>query len=111
VRSEVLQKHPSARLRVLVVWFDMMTGDSRGTTDLRLLSDQRVTNFWDAGRLSGRWFATNVDQSDGIDWDEYFLYGSGAAWDSKPGPLLSSGGPVIAQSEQLRSALGPLLSG
>jgi hypothetical protein len=111
VRSEVLQKHRSARLQVLVVWFDMMTGDSRGTTDLRLLSDPRVTNYWDAGRVSGRWFATNVDGYDGIDWDQYFLYGSAASWDSKPGPLLSSGGPVIAQSGQLQSALRPLLSG
>jgi hypothetical protein len=109
VRSEVLEKHPKASLRVLVVWFDMMAGDSRQVTDLRLLSDPRVTNYWDAGDVAGRWFAKNVDGYDGVAWDEYFLYGRDAAWDAQPKPLLSNGSSVIETSGQLQKAITPLL--
>jgi hypothetical protein len=110
VRSEVLDKHRKASLRVFVVWFDMMAGDSRQATDLRLLSDPRVTNYWDAGHLAGRWFAQNVDGYDGVDWDEYFLYGANATWQEQPKPLLSSGGSVISSSGQLEKAVTPLLT-
>jgi hypothetical protein len=109
VRSDVLQKHPAAKLRVLVVWFDMMAGDSRQITDLRLFSDRRAANFWDQDHVAGHWFAVNVDGYDGIAWDQYYLYGAGAAWTDRPGPLLSEGGPVIGSRGDLEAALTPLL--
>jgi hypothetical protein len=109
VRSEILEKHRNASVRVLVVWFDMMAGDSRRITDLRLLSDPRVINYWDSARTSGRWFANNVDGYDGIAWDEYFLYGRDARWSTKPEPLLSNGSSVIGSSGQLQAAITPLL--
>jgi hypothetical protein len=92
-----------------VVWFNMMAGDSRPMTDLRLLSDRRAVNFWDQDYVAGHWFALNVDGYDGIAWDQYYLYGAGARWIDKPGPLLSEGGPVIASTGDLQSALTPLL--
>ena len=94
---------------MLVVWFDMMTGDSRQTTDRRLFSDSRAVNFWDEGRVAGRWFASNVDGDDGIAWDRYYLYGPDAHWTDKPAPLLSEGGPVIASTGDLEAALAPAL--
>ena len=108
MRSEILEKHPSARLRVLVVWFDMMTGDSRQTTDLRLFSDSRALNFWDGGHVAGSWFASTIDGHEGIAWDQYYLYGGDAHWAGKPGPLLSEGGPVIASRGDLEAALKPV---
>jgi hypothetical protein len=109
VRSQVLESHPSARLRLIVVWFDMMTGDARQMTDLRLFGDRRALNFWDENHLAGRWFATNVDGFDGVSWDQYYLYGAGARWTDKPGPLLSEGGPVIGSTGDLSGALAPIL--
>ena len=109
MRSEILQKHASERLRLLVVWFDMLAGDGRQMTDRRLFSDPRAANFWDAGRVVGRWFASNVDGYEGIAWDQYYLYGADAQWADKPSPLLSEGGPLIGSRGDLEAALTPLL--
>ena len=109
MRSEILHKHPFASLRVLVVWLPMLPGDGRATTDNRLLGDKRVINFWDGRRLAGSWFAEHVDHSPEISWDEYFLYGKDARWEAAPAPLLSQGGTVIGSSDQLATAITPLL--
>jgi hypothetical protein len=95
---------------VLVVWLPMLLGDSRVTTDNRLLADKRVLNYWDSQQAAGRWFARNVEQRPGIAWDEYFLYGPEATWDAEPAPLLSQGGSVIAASGELETAIRPFLA-
>lgn len=110
MRQNILQRYPGANVRVLVVWFDVLTGDSRGMLDARILDDHRVTNYWDSRHVAGRWFANQVSGSaGGIDWDIYFLYGPGAHWGDTPGPLVSSGGSVIGASAQLRNAVQPYL--
>jgi hypothetical protein len=109
VRGNVLQRHPAAKLRLLVVWLNMMPGDSRQMTDLRLFSDPRATNFWDQDYVAGHWFAGNVDGYDGIAWDQYYVYGADAEWTGRPGPLLGEGGPVIASTGDLDKTLAPLL--
>jgi hypothetical protein len=104
VRSDLLQKHPSSSVRVYVVWFNMLAGDSRDLVDRRVLNDPRVTNFYDPNKLVGSWFAKHSDQGDGIVWDAYFLYGPDASWQAEPGPLLSTGGSVISSTSDLASA-------
>ena len=47
VRSEILQKYPASAVRVYVVWFDVLAGDSRQLVDTRVLNDPRVTNYYD----------------------------------------------------------------
>jgi hypothetical protein len=42
-------------------------------------------------------------------WDYYLLFSSRARWGAVPGPIVSLGGPVIAQSGQLLTAIRPLL--
>ena len=111
MRTNILDAHPSARLRVYVVWFDMLFGDDRRWTDLQVLNDHRVTNYWDAAKATGRFYAEKVDGSPGVDWDAYFLYGPAARWSDTPGPMLSSGGPVLGSSDQLATAIRPFLSG
>ncbi len=104
-----MDKHSDARLRVFVVWFNMLPGDSKMFVDLKVLGDRRVTNFWDEGKVIGPWFGQHVTNEGGIVWDAYFLYGPYARWDALPGPLVSSGGPVIGSTDQLRQSLDPLL--
>jgi hypothetical protein len=104
VRSNLLQKHPSSSVRVYVVWFNMLAGDSRDLVDRRVLNDPRVTNFYDPNRVVGSWFAEHSDQGGGIIWDAYFLYGPDASWSAEPGPVLSSGGTVISSSSDLAAA-------
>jgi hypothetical protein len=114
VRTEILDKHPAARLDVFVVWFDTLPGDGRGLVDLRLLGDRRVTNFWDGQQAIGSWFAAKVPASRGseprpLTWDVYLLYGPGASWEAVPGPLSSMGHPVIDASHRLEESIVPLL--
>jgi hypothetical protein len=112
VHDEILQKYPSARLKVLSVWFNMLTGDSRQFLDTRVLSDPRVTYYWDQDKVTGRWFSDHVTGRAKVTWDAYFLYGPAARWDQGPGPLVSSSnGDVIGSTDELMSAIRPYLSG
>lgn len=98
-----MKKHPSAPLRVEVVWLPMLVGDSQALIDRRVLSDPRVTYYWDPQRVVGRWFSGNVTQQPGITWDAFFLYGAQAHWDSTPGPLVQSGSSIIGNTNDLLS--------
>lgn len=108
MRSDVLEKYPSSPVRVYVVWFDMLPGDSRQLVDRRVLNDPRVTNFYDPRKTVGSWFSRHVDRENGIAWDAYYLYGPDASWPAEPGPMLSSGGSVIGSSADLAAAFRKL---
>ena len=111
MRSNILQKYPASDVRVYVVWFDMLPGDSRGLVDRRVLNDRRVTNFYDPKRVAGSWYGEHAEGGAGIVWDAYYLYGADATWTAMPGPLLSSGGSVIGSSSDLAHAFGTLNPG
>jgi len=96
-------------VRVYVVWFNMLPGDSRELVDRRVLNDRRVTNYYDPSRVVGSWFADHVDGGGGIVWDAYYLYGPDASWTAQPDPLISSGGSVIGSSSDLGAAFGKLV--
>ena len=109
MQQEILAKRPGAGIRVYTVWFNMLLGDSREGWDSSVLPDPRVAHFWDGQRLLGHWFAAQGG-ADGVTWDHYWLYGPTARWDTTPGPLVGDGGPIIAQADQLRQQIGPLLA-
>lgn len=92
-----------------MVWLNLLPGDSRTFVDLKLLNDRRVTNYWDDRKLTGDWFGQHVTNEGGTVWDAYFLYGPQARWDQQPGPLVSSGRPVIGAADQLQQSIDPLL--
>lgn len=95
-------------MRVYVVWFDMLSGDSRQLVDTRVLNDRRVTNFYDPRRTIGSWFSQHLYREGGIVWDAYFLYGADAGWAAEPGPLVSSGRTVIESSGELAAVFRKL---
>ena len=107
MRSEILQKYPASAVRVYVVWFDVLAGDSRQLVDTRVLNDPRVTNYYDGKNVVGTWYARQLGEEE-IVWDAYFLYGLDAAWSAEPGPLVSSGRTVIGSSDDLASAFRTL---
>ena len=74
------------------------------------MPDTRAMQFWDDGKLAGRFFAYQEGFISGsIAYDTYFLYGPEAHWDSKPSPLVSSGYTVMAKRNQLKEGIGRLL--
>lgn len=109
MRSNILVKYPSSDVRVYVVWFNILPGDSRSLVDRKVLNDHRVANYYDPNRVVGSWFAEHIDRAGGIVWDAYFLYGPDASWTDEPGPLVSSGGTVIGSSQDLAVAFGKLV--
>jgi hypothetical protein len=94
VQKEILEEHPDSDLRVYVVWFSMLEGDSR--------------SGWDEKRLASRAFAGEVEGAAPPVWDAYLLYGPETTWgDGLPRPI-SSGYTVYGAREELENIL-PLL--
>ena len=105
MQSEILDKNPSADLKVYAVWFSMLSSDARSRWPDNLLTDPRVVHLWDGTRAAGRWFAENEDFYLPIAWDVYYLYGPKARWDETPRPLLSSGGTILYRKDSLKRDL------
>lgn len=73
-----------------------------------VITDPRVTHFWDDQKVLGRWFAAldNPEESDpGIVWDAYYLYGPEAQWDANPEPLIVRGATVVDEYQNLEQSL------
>ena len=87
----------------------LVSGDARSEWDPELLTDPRVSYYWDEGRVSGVWFSEHVSGQQPLAWDAYFLYGADAAWSDGPGPLVSTGYTIIDRAEQLGADLTALL--
>lgn len=108
VQQNILEKHPEADLRVHVVWFNMLPGDSRDGWDADVLADPRVTHHWDEGRVVGRALVDPLDYDGGpIVWDAYAVYGPDAEWDDEPA---GAGWTVIGRTDQLQRDLEPYLA-
>jgi len=109
VQEEILQRHPSARLRVYAIWTVKQLGDARGRWDAAGLTDRRVVHLWDERGLTGRWFVDNLAGYRGPDWDTYLLFGPEARWAAGPPPLRSAGWTVVDAIGDLEESLAPLL--
>jgi hypothetical protein len=104
----LLAKQPSAKLKVYAVWFNMMTSDQRSQWPSNLITDRRVTHFWDERRLLGNWYAKFKEFSKGPDavvWDAFFVYSSDSRWTDQPSGLIGWGSTIISHKNQLAEAV------
>jgi hypothetical protein len=104
----LLAKQPSAKLKVYGVWFNMMTSDQRSQWPSRLLTDRRVSHFWDDGKTLGNWYATFKEFSKGPSdtvWDAFFVYNADAMWTDQPSGLIGWGSTIISHKNQLAEAV------
>ncbi len=114
VQKNLLEKHPTSDLQVYVVWFSMIPTDARAAWRWtgNVITDERVTHFWDAQKVVGRWYAAqdNPGESDpGVVWDAYYFYDPDAEWNTKPEPLRVRGATVLDEFDNLEKSLAPLL--
>jgi hypothetical protein len=78
---------------VYAVWFNVLPTDSVGEWNPEILSDWRVTEFWDAEGALGDWFGKHRDQMElglfggAVVWDAALVFGPEAMWDEIPHPL------------------------
>jgi hypothetical protein len=103
VQKELLEKNPEADIRVLAVWFDMLSSDDRARWPKELLSDRRVIHFWDGEKNLGRFYLPrhNVPHYDEALWDTYILYPADAVWEKEPPAPVSWGNTIVRTREQL----------
>ena len=114
MQSNILEKNPSAKLRVYAVFFEMVSGDEGAKHKVSphdLFDDPRVRVYWDERKVLGRWYDENVTrlgkrrgEDDRIEWDTFILYGADAKW-GEPYNQLSWGRPLNQERERLASGL------
>jgi hypothetical protein len=109
VQKEIFEEHPNSDLRVYVIWFNMLSGDSRSGWDECVMSDPRATHLWDQKRLASRAFAGEVERAAPPVWDAYLLYGPETTWGDEPPRPISSGYTVYGAREELEKNILPLL--
>ncbi|MBC8029118.1 MAG: hypothetical protein H7Z16_03325 [Pyrinomonadaceae bacterium] len=113
MQKEILEAHPSAKLRVYVVWFSMIGTDARSRWGWTggVLNDARAVHFWDEKKRVGRFYAGKDPESDDPDvvWDAYYLYGPDAEWTTTAAPLSGDGATVRAEFDELKNELAPFL--
>ena len=94
----------SQDLKVYVVWFEMLGGDSREQWPNDVLVDERVTHVWDDDRAVGQWLAqkqnSGLDYNGPIVWDAYLTLAPGTRWGDRLEPD-GAGWTVIGKTEQL----------
>jgi hypothetical protein len=109
VQKEILEEHPDSDLKVYVVWFSMLAGDSRSGWDECVMSDPRAAHLWDDKHLASRSFAGEVKGAAAPVWDAYLLYGPQTTWGGDPSRPISSGYTVYGAREELEKNILPLL--
>ncbi len=109
MQNELLAKHPDRELAVYAIWFNMVGSDDRSRWPAGLLTDRRVTHFWDEEKVVGRWFATQPEYGGlyggPVLWDAYLLYDRNARWEKAPSDLVSWGFTIVRTRERLQSGL------
>jgi hypothetical protein len=111
VQTELLEKNPSANLRIYAVWYNMIGSDSRRRWPEDLLTDPRAIHFWDEKKLLGRFYTSHLglERADEVLWDAYILYGPQASWEKAPPAIVSWGNTIVRTRDQLRREVLPLL--
>jgi len=109
VQQEILEEHPDSDLKVYVVWFNMLEGDSREGWDGYVVSDPRATNLWDEKRLVSRTLGDDVEGTSQPVWDAYLLYGPEATWEEEPPLPVGTGYTIYGTRDQLSKEIQPLL--
>src|SRR5215208_2892477 len=107
VRKRILEDHPHSDIKVYVVWFDMLSGDSRQGWDGYLVPDPRATNLWDKKRLVSRTLGDDVQGASQPVRDAYLLYGPDTSWGKEPPQPVGTGSTIYGARDRLRSEIEP----
>jgi hypothetical protein len=113
VQTKILARYPDANLRVYAIWFNMFPGDARSKWRSDLLTDSRVTHWWDDEKVVGRWYQEHAsslrskltkesDWNGEILWDAYILYSPNAHWNDVPNGVVHFGRTIVGAGETLR---------
>ena len=87
VVQQLFEQFDHERLRGIIVWLSMLTGDNvdAAHAQAKLVQDRRVVKVWDAERRTAELFAQMLVLSCPA-WDVYLLYPTGVRWDAAEPP-------------------------
>ena len=111
MQKEILQKLPELDIRVYTVWLHVLAGDERGKVRTSMMSDERVSHFWDPDGITGIWFGERKGEDLVFAWDMFLLYDRNAEWSQDRSAAVSFGNPVIRFRDRLSAALNDLARG
>jgi len=86
-------------------------GAGRDAWPSELLTDKRVTHYWDEQDIVGTWFAKQgknigLEARDGIFlWDAFLLFSKDSSWEEYPNDLQSGSSPVFGSTKLLQESL------
>jgi hypothetical protein len=85
--GRMLERDPSPKLRVVLVWEPMRDGDdaTSATKQAEAVKDARIAQGWDGSRDLGKLFGETLDLRQ-IAWDVYLVYKPGVTWKGRQPP-------------------------
>ncbi len=107
----ILTKNPDIDVAVYTIWFRGYRGGSREAWPKELLTDKRVTHYWDEQDIVGTWFAKQGENiglaaRDGIFlWDAFLLFSRDSIWEEYPNDLQTGSSPVMSSIKLLQESL------
>jgi hypothetical protein len=103
--EELLKQRADPNLRAFVVWEPVIATDLRApsTRTLARISDLRVRQYWDRGRLLSK--AMGEKDADSIVWDVINIYDRSARWNDQPPVPVFSDRPVVHVIDAAAKAL------
>ena len=89
---------------------DIRSGDGPSEWPEAILTDPRVTEYWDGSQAVGRQFAETFGFEHGpVAYDVYYLFGSDATWDDSVPEVVSSGYTIVSERGSLTESLEAML--
>jgi hypothetical protein len=101
--NEVLARHANSRVRVFVIWEQVISSDSEAPS-AETLARVSGLQFWDPGRVVSKAFGETDEAS--IVWDCVYIYPPGTQWTgATPPDHMFTDRPVIDKIEGFEKAL------
>jgi hypothetical protein len=113
VQQDILERRPDTNLAIYAVWFNMYPGDARVKWPAELLTDRRVSHYWDERRLVGVRLLLNLPglldrqapgtlppDADAL-WDTFLVYAPRDQWNEPFPRPVSWGYPIMVTKDQL----------
>jgi hypothetical protein len=122
--DRLLAEFPQGKLRVLVVWEPVLASDVAAplTGVLARLSDRRVTQYWDPGRVISADLVRSVNEAPArygfeaalppgfVSWDVVAVFARSARWERDVPVPVHYGGPVVQSIDATRKAIAEALA-
>jgi hypothetical protein len=91
VQASVINKFPITDININLVWLKMLPGDSEAAAKKEAgnFNDQRVCQYYDPDKRSGKAIAESLGYVGKVAWDIYLFYAAGAEWIENPPPPIS----------------------